>query len=61
MIITCVQKGSYVYVYGQGNRQLFMENGILVGYTGNSVSIKKQSYVYTYDANHRLISQHYSG
>lgn len=49
MIITAVQKGNFVYVYGTGNRTLFSKIGELHGYTSNSVSIKKGNLIYTYN------------
>lgn len=56
MIITAIQRGSYVHVYGEGNRMLFSEFGELMGYTSNSVSIKCNGWIHTYDSNHRMIA-----
>ena len=58
MIITCIQRGGSVYVYGQGNRMLFSVTGTLVGYTGSSVSVRRGSTVYTYDDHNRMIGSH---
>lgn len=41
MIITAVQKGSMVYVYGEHNKLLLTKSGELHGYTGSSVSVKR--------------------
>lgn len=58
MIITAVQKGSTVYVYGEHNRLLFTKSGELHGYTGSSVSVKKGNTVYTYNDRGSLVSTH---
>ena len=49
MIVSAVQKGAIVFVYGAGNRILMQMHGILMGYTANSVSIKKGTIVWDYD------------
>ena len=41
MIETAIQKGSYVYVYGQGNRTLFSCPGELHGFTSATVSVRE--------------------
>ena len=33
MIVTAIQKGNMVYVYGNGNKLLFTKSGELHGYT----------------------------
>ena len=58
MIITAIQKGSTVYVYGEHNRLLFTKSGDLHGYTGSSVSVKKGNTVYTYNDRGSLVSTH---
>ena len=58
MIITAIQKGSTVYIYGEHNRLLFTKNGDLHGYTGSSVSVKKGNTVYTYNDRGSLVSTH---
>ena len=58
MIVTAIQKGSSVYVYGDGNRVLFVQNGELHGYTGGSVSVKKGNVIYTYNERGSVISTH---
>ena len=60
MITTAVQRGSYVYVYGDRNRQLYSKPGQLAGFTGSAVSVKRGSYVYVYDEKGRQIGAHYS-
>ena len=42
MIQTAVQKGDWVYVYGENGNRLFTQFGQLMGFTGTSVSIKKE-------------------
>ena len=42
MIVTAIQKGGSVYVYGERNRLLFTQSGELHGYTGSSVLIKRE-------------------
>lgn len=54
-ITTAVQKGSMVYVY-DGNRQLFCKPGELHGYTANSLSVKKNGFIFTFDEKGRQIS-----
>lgn len=58
MIITAIQKGNSVYVYGEHNRLMFIKSGELHGYTGSSVSIKKGNTVYTYNERGSLVSMH---
>ncbi len=60
MIVTCVQRGNYVYVYGEGNRQLCSQFGTLHGYTGSTFAVKRGDYVYVYDERNRLISSQFS-
>ena len=60
MITTAVQRGSYVYVYGEKNRQLFSKQGGLTGFTGSAVSVKRGNYVYVYDEKGRQIGSHYT-
>ena len=58
MIVTAIQKGNSVYVYGERNRLLFTQSGELHGYTGSSVSIKKGNMIYSYNERGSLISTH---
>lgn len=58
MIDTAIQKGSSVYVYGNGNRMLFVKSGDLYGYTSTSVSVKHGNTVYTYNERGSLIGSH---
>lgn len=66
-IVTAVQRGSQVYVYGQGQRQLcaiFAGNGPddgLHGFTSSSVSVRRGRNIYTYDAQGRQISSTFAG
>lgn len=59
MIVTAIQKGNTVYVYGEGNRLLFSQYGELHGYTSSSVSIKKGNAIYTYNERRTTISTRY--
>lgn len=58
MIVTAIQKGNSVYVYGERNKLLFTQSGELHGYTGSSVSVKKGNTVYTYNDRGLLVSTH---
>ncbi len=58
MIVTAVQKGTSVYVYGERSHLLFNKSGKLYGYTGNSVSVKNGNTVYTYNERGTLVSTH---
>lgn len=60
MIVTAIQKGNLVYVYGASNRVLFTRNGELYGYTGTSVSIRRGSFIYVYNERGIVISTHHS-
>ena len=66
-IVTALQRGSQIYVYAQGQRQLcaiFAGNGPddgLKGFTSSSVSVRRGSNIYIYDANGRQISSVFAG
>ena len=66
-IVTAVQRGSQVYVYGHGQRQLcsiFAGNGPddgLKGYTSSTVSVRRGNNIYVYDAQGRQISSVVAG
>lgn len=66
-IITAVQRGSQVYVYGAGQRQLcavFAGNGPddgLKGYTSSTISVRRGSQIYVYDAQGRQVSSMLAG
>ena len=60
MIGSCVQKGYYVYVYDEKGYSLFSKYGTLVGYTGNTVSVKNNNYVETFDEKGYRISQQWT-
>lgn len=66
-IVTAVQRGSQVYVYGQGQRQLcaiYAGNGPndgLHGFTSSSVSVRRGRNICTYDAQGRQISSTFAG
>ncbi len=61
MIETAIQRGKYVYVYGNGNHLLFSRFGELYGFTSTTVSVKNGKYVYTYDARGSQKSSHFVG
>ena len=62
-IVTAVQRGGQVYVYGAGQRKLcavFAGNGPedgLKGYTSSTVSVRRGSNIYVYDPQARQISE----
>lgn len=58
MIITAIQRGTVVYVYGKGNSLLFSLNGELRGYTSNSVSVKRGPTINVYNEHGSLISSY---
>lgn len=66
-IVTALQRGSQIYVYGQGQRQLcaiFAGNGPddgLKGFTSSSVSVRRGSNICVYDAQGRQISSVFAG
>lgn len=59
MITVAVQRGSYVYVYGEGNKHLFSKDGTLYGYTSTTVSVRRGNVVYTYDTRGIQISSRF--
>jgi hypothetical protein len=66
-IVTAVQRGSQVYVYGERQRQIctiFAGNGPedgLKGYTSSAVSIRRGNNIYVYDAQGRQVSSMFAG
>ena len=58
MISLAIEKGSFIYVYDERNRQVCTLSGTLVGYTSTTVSVKRGGFIYTYDQNGRQISVH---
>lgn len=50
MISVAIQRGDWVYVYGENNQQLCSLSGQLYGFTSTSVSIKRGNWIYVYDA-----------
>jgi len=49
MISTAIQKGSAVYVYNEKNINIFVQPGILQGFTSSSVTIKRGTCIYVYN------------
>jgi hypothetical protein len=66
-IVTAVQRGSQVYVYGPNQRQLcsvFAGNGSndgLKGFTSSTVSVRRGTMLYVYDAQGRQVSSVFAG
>lgn len=66
-IVTAVQRGTQVYVYGPKQRQLcavFAGNGPedgLKGYTSSTVSVRRGNSIYVYDAQGRQVSSSFAG
>lgn len=66
-IVTAVQRGSQVYVYGAGQRQLcavFAGNGPddgLKGYASSTVSVRRGGTIYVYNAKGQQISSVFAG
>ncbi|TKW63707.1 MAG: hypothetical protein DI616_19235 [Paracoccus denitrificans] len=44
-----VKKGSFIYVYNEKNRQIFIKSGDLHGYTSSTVTVKNGAFLYTYN------------
>lgn len=55
MIAAVQQVGNQVRVYNERGLVLFNKCGTLIGYTGNTVSIKLNSTVWTYDCSGRVL------
>jgi hypothetical protein len=61
-IVTAVQRGTQVYVYGAGQRQLCSvhagtgPNDGLKGYTSSTVSVRRGSTIYVYNAKGQQVS-----
>lgn len=60
MITAAIQRGNYVYVYGEGGHSLFSSFGELQGYTSGSVSVRRGDYIYVYNEKGGLISSYFS-
>lgn len=37
---SAIQRGNTVYVYDENNRQIWVKQGTLIGYTSNTLSVK---------------------
>lgn len=57
MITTAIQRGKIVFVYDK-MRLLFTRPGELVGFTGSTVSIKRNRTVFVYNERGGIISYH---
>ena len=55
MIAMAIQRGSYVYVYDDKNRQITYRQGKLVGFTSTSFSIQRDSCIFVYDDKDRCL------
>ena len=56
MITTAIQKGEFVYAYDERNSTLFSRQGVLLGYTSGTVTIKRGGFVTTYNEKGNSIS-----
>jgi hypothetical protein len=56
MITTAIQRGNIVYVYGEKNQTIFTASGILMGYTGTTVTVKRGSIISVYNDKGQIIS-----
>lgn len=43
------QKGDWVYVYDENNRELWTRSGELYGYTSSTVTIKRDGWLFMYN------------
>ena len=63
MIVSAVQEGAYVYVYGENNVLLCTiscpggSSGVLVTFTSRNVTIRSGLYLYIYDENGNLVQK----
>ena len=53
------QKGDYVYVYDEKNRQIWNQLGQLHGYTSSTVTIRRGDYLYTYNEKGNSTGNHH--
>lgn len=66
-IVTAVQRGSQVHVYGPNQRQLcavFAGNGPndgLKGYTSSTVSVRRGNMIYVYNTKGQHVSSVFAG
>ncbi|KAE9538410.1 hypothetical protein HT665_07405 [Ursidibacter maritimus] len=61
-ITTVVKQGSSAFVAYDGSKKLFQilaPNGVLVGYTSTSVSIKQGIMIYVYNEKGIKVDSHY--
>jgi len=57
-IVTAVQRGSQVYVYGPNQRQLCT---VFAGNGPDDVSVRRGNNIYVYDAQGRQVSSSFAG
>lgn len=55
-ITNAVERGTFVYVYGDKGKQLFVKPGQLHGFTSASIVVRKGGWLYTYDEKGRQIA-----
>lgn len=55
MIALALQKGTYVYVYDEKNRQITYRYGKLVGFTATSFSIQRDGCIFVYDEKDKCL------
>ncbi|MBP3439457.1 MAG: hypothetical protein J6K46_09105 [Sutterella sp.] len=58
VIATAIQRGPLVCVYDMKRYQLFCVTGELMGYTANTVTVKKNSVIVVYNSRRMTISTH---
>lgn len=58
MISVAVQKGNFVHVYDEKNRQIMSKSGQLQGYTSTTVSVKVGNFIHTFNEKGHQISSH---
>ena len=56
MIALAKQKGNNVWVYNERGSVIFSKSGVLIGYTGNTISVKSSSgTIWVYDDTGRVL------
>lgn len=55
MIASARDDGHFIYVYDENGRTLFVKSGELMGFTGSTVTVRREPFYYTYDENGSLL------
>lgn len=58
MITTAIQRGALVYVYNEKHFNCCVLEGQLLGFTGTTVTIKRDTVIKVYDEKGRMLSMH---